>query len=78
MKPIRMCVACRERFLQDTLVRLQCNDKVLSLFQGIGRSFYICNSCIEDEKRLYKTLCKQCKNNKNYPMDLKEILIDVR
>ena len=78
MKPIRMCVSCRVRFAQNILIRLQCKEKVLSLFSGNGRSFYLCKLCLENENKLYKALCRQCKNNKKYPMDLKEILVDVR
>lgn len=42
----RMCVACRGRFSQGNLLRLQvCNGKVLA-FRGFGRSFYLCDSCL--------------------------------
>jgi len=78
MNPIRMCISCRERFEQNILIRLQCKDKNLSLFDGNGRSFYICTNCSMDVKKIHKALCRQCKNNKKYEIDLKEILVDVR
>ena len=52
-KPIRMCVACRGRFEQEKLLRLQQNtSNIPILFTGKGRSFYLCPACIEDKKRL--------------------------
>ena len=47
---------------QKLLNRLQCNEKKLIAFSGIGRSFYICNSCLEDENKLEKALYRHCKN----------------
>lgn len=73
-----MCISCRERFDQDILIRLQCKDKVLTKFTGTGRSFYLCNTCMKDDKKVHKALCRACKNNKKYDSDLKEIIVDVR
>lgn len=70
---IRTCVVCREKFSQKLLNRLQCNDKKLSLFTGIGRSFYICNDCLKDEKKVEKSLYRVCKNKDNYIVQLREI-----
>lgn len=42
----RMCVACKGRFAQDLLLRLQINNGVVAEFGGFGRSFYLCDSCI--------------------------------
>ena len=78
MKPIRMCISCRCKFEQNLLVRLQCKDKQLSLFNGIGRSFYLCKDCITDANKISKALKRACKNNKKYEIDLKEILVNVR
>ena len=76
--PIRMCISCKNRYEQHLLVRLQCLDKKLQPFFGTGRSFYICNSCITDEKRLEKALFRQCKNKDEYMAQLKEILANGR
>jgi len=70
---IRTCVVCREKFSQKLLNRLQCYEKKLSSFSGIGRSFYICNDCLKDEKKLEKSLYRTCKNKDNYIVQLREI-----
>jgi predicted RNA-binding protein YlxR (DUF448 family) len=62
-KPIRMCINCRNRFLQENLYRLYCKDKEVVKWQGVGRSFYICNNCINN-KNLYKKISAICKLDK--------------
>jgi len=62
-KPIRMCVVCRKRFNQKELNRLQCKDKKLISFSGVGRSFYVCSSCINN-KKLIKYILKICNISK--------------
>jgi uncharacterized protein len=78
MKPIRMCISCRDNFEQNSLIRLQCKNKELSLFNANGRSFYICTNCIDNTINTSKALKRVCKNNKKYEIDLKEILVNVR
>ncbi|MCK5110010.1 MAG: DUF448 domain-containing protein [Arcobacteraceae bacterium] len=73
-KPIRTCISCREKFEQTTLVRLQCIDKNLKPFSGSGRSFYLCNDCLKNQKRCEKALYRQCRNKDNYFEQLKEIV----
>jgi predicted RNA-binding protein YlxR (DUF448 family) len=79
-QPTRMCVSCRGRELQKELLRLQCVDGLLDSFSGSGRSFYLCKNCLTQEKRLSKTLMRQCKSgNKDKFMNrLKEIITDDR
>ena len=77
-KPIRMCACCRTRNQKNSMIRLQCKEKKLQFFDGIGRSFYICNDCLDTEKRLEKTLYRECKNKDGYLTQLKEMLIYVR
>ncbi len=89
-KPIRMCITCRQRLGKSELLRLQCKNKKLVLFNGDGRSFYICHECIEVgllsqtdqtkrlEKKIKSSLCRECKNTEDYMFQLKEILTDVR
>jgi predicted RNA-binding protein YlxR (DUF448 family) len=60
--------------LQKELNRLQCKDKKLLPFSGIGRSFYICNGCLDDEKKIEKAFYRNCKNKDNYIVQLREIL----
>lgn len=64
-EPIRMCVSCRERFSQNELLRLQYDKmtKKIERFSGQGRSFYICGTCLNDDK-LYKSFCKVCRTSK--------------
>ncbi|NPA04027.1 MAG: DUF448 domain-containing protein, partial [Epsilonproteobacteria bacterium] len=59
-KPVRMCINCKERFYQNNLYRLQCVEKKIIFFQGVGRSFYLCKACIKD-KKLPKNLARICK-----------------
>jgi predicted RNA-binding protein YlxR (DUF448 family) len=73
-KPVRMCINCRNRFYQNELIRLQCIDKKIAIFSGVGRSFYICISCIDD-KKLSKSLARLCKTDPNRALKmLKEII----
>ena len=79
-QPTRMCVSCRERVTQSNLLRLSCKDGRISLFNGVGRSFYFCSSCQEDDKKLSKALMRQCRSNKREELmdKLKEIITDDR
>jgi len=79
-QPTRMCVSCRTREPQYNLLRLQCLNNELTLFGGIGRSFYLCQSCLLEDKKLSRALMRQCRNsNKDKLMNkLKEIITDDR
>jgi len=79
-QPLRMCVSCRKRDVQFQLLRLQCFNGEISSFTGLGRSFYLCQSCLKEEKKLLKTLMRQCKSpEKDKLMNkLKEIITDDR
>ena len=79
-QPTRMCVACRKREAQSDLLRLTCKDGKLCSFEGVGRSFYFCFTCIEDEKKISKVLMRQCRNNQReeHMNKLKEIITDDR
>lgn len=77
--PVRMCVVCRSRLPQHTLLRLQCHNKTLTRFSGRGRSFYLCASCFE-HKKLPRVLARECKCSHTdiLLIQLKEIIVDVR
>jgi len=75
---IRTCIVCRTKMPQRLLNRLQCKEKKLIAFSGIGRSFYICNSCLDDETKLGKALYRHCKNKDEYIVQLREILANGR
>ncbi len=77
---IRMCISCRDRQAQKLLVRLQCKEGLLEAFNHNGRSFYVCNDCISNEKRIIKALMRQCKSGEKERLvnRLKEIITDDR
>jgi predicted RNA-binding protein YlxR (DUF448 family) len=59
--PIRMCSSCRARFPQKNLLRLQKNgDKALK-YRGVGRSFYICYDCLENDKHILNKISGRLK-----------------
>jgi len=59
-----MCVVCKNRLLQNEMLRLQCKNQEILPFNGMGRSFYICNDCIND-KKLDKIIQRICKIDKS-------------
>ena len=73
VKQIRTCISCRKQFNQRELLRLQCINKKLVKSTKIGRSFYLCEDCLLDEKQTIKALYRQCKNKADYELQLKEI-----
>ena len=75
--PIRTCISCRQKQEQKDLNRFQCKDKVLIPYSKNGRSFYICDNCLEN-KNTEKALFRQCKNKAQYWEQLKEILANGR
>jgi len=60
-----MCVVCKNRLSQSEMLRLQCKNKKIIPFSGIGRSFYICKDCINDKKldKIIQRICKIDKTN---------------
>ena len=79
-QPTRMCVSCRKRDAQFQLLRLQCLDGEISAFNGFGRSFYLCQSCLKEDKKLFRALMRQCKSSEKDKLmnKLKEIIADDR
>jgi len=77
---VRMCISCRDRHEQKLLVRLQCVEGILKAFNNSGRSFYICKTCLLNEKKIIKSLMRQCKsaNKDKLASRLKEIITDDR
>ncbi|MDD5406685.1 MAG: DUF448 domain-containing protein [Sulfurovaceae bacterium] len=61
-EPIRMCIACRQRASQHTLIRLKHKETDIVSYDGSGRSFYLCNICAQDKKKK-KGLAKRFKIN---------------
>jgi len=79
-QPTRMCISCRERDAQSKLFRAKCRDGELSAFNGYGRSFYICQVCFENDKKLSKAIMRQCRSGEREKLmnKLKEIITDDR
>jgi len=78
--PTRMCITCKERDAQTQLFRLQCKDGVLQLYTKVGRSFYVCETCLDLDRKISKSLMRKCKSgDKDKLMNkLKEIIADGR
>jgi hypothetical protein len=60
--------------------RLRCVDGNLEVFNGVGRTFYLCGDCLDDEKKLLRSLMRQCKSGDREKLmnKLKEIITDDR
>ncbi|STQ85595.1 DUF448 domain-containing protein [Helicobacter muridarum] len=71
-KSIRMCITCKNRFLQSKLIRFKAGETKLSPYNGIGRSFYICNECLIKPKTV-NHIKKYIKHNEDIKEQLKEI-----
>lgn len=78
--PTRMCIACRTKTVQNDLLRLQCKNQEILHFQGEGRSFYFCDDCLSQEKKIVKALMRQCRggDKDKFMNKLKEIIVDER
>lgn len=75
LQPIRMCIACRSRHPQNTLIRLKQSGKDVIAFDGLGRSFYLCTKCVKNEKKV-KGLVKRFKQDAEYFTKLLKELIN--
>ena len=69
---VRMCVCCKKRFIQDRLFRLRMHDAKIFIFDGNGRSFYLCKDCI-NESRVVTILCKLKNAPKNHDIIRKQM-----
>ncbi|RUM68668.1 MAG: DUF448 domain-containing protein [Sulfurovum sp.] len=74
-QPIRMCIACRSRHPQNTLIRLQQSGTEIVTFSGKGRSFYLCASCVKNKKKV-KGLTKRFKQDEECFFKLLKELIN--
>ena len=64
-KPIRMCIACRQRYPQSSLIRLKQEGNAVVASDGKGRSFYLCIECTKSEKKI-RGLMKRFKQDDSY------------
>jgi predicted RNA-binding protein YlxR (DUF448 family) len=73
-QPIRMCISCRDRYPQKSLIRLKLVGKEVVAFNGEGRSFYLCSACVKNEKKI-KGLVKRFKQDEEqFTKLLKELI----
>jgi predicted RNA-binding protein YlxR (DUF448 family) len=69
-----MCIACRSRYPQNTLIRLKLEGKDVIAFDGKGRSFYLCTECVKNQKKV-KGLVKRFKQDEeHFTKLLKELM----
>ena len=73
-QPIRMCISCRDRKPQSSLLRLKIADKDIIAYDGSGRSFYLCDVCSKNQKKI-KGLIKRFKQDEECFLKLLEELI---
>lgn len=72
-EPIRMCIICRERYKQKTLIRFQIINGKLIEFSKAGRSSYICSTCIcLEEQKLVRTINGRLKLNNKKNIEFEE------
>jgi len=73
-QPIRMCISCRSRHPQTSLIRLKLEGTEIISHNGNGRSFYLCNECSANEKKI-KGLTKRFKQDEErFVKLLKELM----
>ena len=76
-QPTRMCIACRSRHPQNTLIRLKQEGNEVVASDGKGRSFYLCDVCVTNEKKV-NGLVKRFKQDKElFTKLLKELITEV-
>lgn len=75
--PIRMCIQCRGRYEQQSLIRLQCKEKRVVAYDGAGRSLYVCLTCIQNPK-LVKQLAGRCKSGTDSQNEISSLLKELR
>ena len=69
-----MCISCRGRHPQKSLIRLKLEGKDVVAFNGEGRSFYLCMVCVQNEKKI-KGLVKRFKQDEEqFTKLLKELI----
>lgn len=63
-RSVRMCVVCRQRDLQKNLLRFKAIETMLQLYDGSGRSFYVCSVCLPKHKaqQVIKRIVKKAEN----------------
>ena len=68
-QPTRMCIACRSRHPQNSLIRLKQEGNEVVASDGKGRSFYLCDICANSEKKI-RGLVKRFKQDEERFVEL--------
>jgi len=69
-----MCIACRSRHPQNTMIRLKQEGTDVIAFDGRGRSFYLCDLCSTDEKKIKGLTKRFQQDEKCFIKLLKELI----
>jgi len=72
-QPTRMCITCRSRHPQNSLIRLKQEGKDIVAFDGQGRSFYLCPVCAVNEKKIKGLIKRFQQNEERFVTLLKEL-----
>jgi len=76
-QPIRMCIACRSRNPQNTLIRLKLSGKEVIAFDGNGKSFYLCDACVKNEKKVKGLVKRFNQDSEHFIKLLTELYLNV-
>ncbi len=72
-KSVRMCVVCRQRDLQKNLIRFKSLESALQLYDGSGRSFYVCRVCLP-QRKAYQMIKRIVKKADSLQEQIEEIV----
>ncbi|ANV98124.1 hypothetical protein BBW65_04605 [Helicobacter enhydrae] len=72
-KSMRMCICCRLREQQKKMLRLSLKDGKIIVFEGFGRSFYVCEECLNHSGTI-KKISKIKKLSVESEVNLKEMI----
>ena len=76
-QPTRMCIACRSKHPQNTLIRLKQEGNEVVASDGKGRSFYLCDVCVTNEKKVNGLVKRFKQDAERFTKLLKELTKDV-
>ena len=69
-----MCLSCRQRNTQDSMLRLQQDNKSIIAYRGYGRSFYLCHNCVTNTKKTKKLAKRLKQDEEQFAKLLKELI----
>ena len=69
-----MCIACRTRYPQNSLIRLKLAGKKVIAFDGTARSFYLCTACVVNQKKVKGLVKRFQQDEEHFTKLLKELM----